>query len=307
MWKAQAPSNIALIKYMGKKDATINLPLNPSLSYTLKNFYTKVTLEQIEAKDDIWEPLNTKDNVILSLAQSQIDRFLNHLKRMKQIFAVSGNFKVCSANNFPKGIGLASSASSFAALTKCALTAFAELTQKPPLSINQQANIARLASGSSCRSFYAPWCLWDEDRVMRVPTHYKELLHYPVIFTNSEKKISSSNAHLMIQTSPNFTGRQARATQRLQKLLPALQKGAWQEIYQICRAEFLDMHNLFATSNPPFSYITPSCNELLQQIDAEWRITKDGPIVTMDAGSTVHLLFRQDQAKILNRYKSEYK
>ena len=58
-WLATAPANIALIKYMGKLDSNNNLPSNASLSYTLKNLVTKVSLELSNNAQDSWEPLIT--------------------------------------------------------------------------------------------------------------------------------------------------------------------------------------------------------------------------------------------------------
>lgn len=309
LWKATAPSNIALIKYMGKSDASSNLPVNASLSYTLEDFFTTVTLQQIDAIDDTLEAFEIihGDYKLLALSHEQISRFLNHLKRIKKIYDFQGSFQVSSANNFPQGVGLASSASSFAALTKCAIIALSEITQKKMLTNSEEANLSRLASGSSCRSFYSPWCLWDNDKVVEIKTFYPKLFHQAIVFDKKAKLISSSSAHARVNTSSDFTGRAERANNRLTMLIPALQTGDWQQIYSICREEFMDMHNLFATSVPSFSYITPECEKLLKKIDTFWQQEKDGPLVTMDAGATVHLLYRQDQERFLNKNLWEIK
>lgn len=90
------------------------------------------------------------------LSSQAQERFLQHLARIKAYFNYSGSFVVRSSNNFPTSSGLASSASSFAALTKCAALALSELTSQPLPAIEEQARLSMLGSGSSCRSFSLP-------------------------------------------------------------------------------------------------------------------------------------------------------
>src|SRR4051794_2012889 len=117
-WLAQAPANIALIKYMGKKDEGGNIPDNASLSYTLPHLLSTVKLETHSLKKDIWEPLNIPGALQFTLPLQGQQRFIDHLQRIKNYFGFTGNFLIQSSNNFPHSTGLASSASSFAALTK---------------------------------------------------------------------------------------------------------------------------------------------------------------------------------------------
>jgi len=136
-WLAQAPANIALIKYMGKSDENSNLPDNSSLSYTLNNLQSTVTLDVFPGKKDIWEPLLIPGGSGFNLSKEGQNRFIEHLVRIKSNFNYQGSFLIQSSNNFPHSSGLASSASSFAALTKCACLALSELTHKETLSIDE--------------------------------------------------------------------------------------------------------------------------------------------------------------------------
>lgn len=304
IWEAQAPSNIALIKYMGKQDAKRNLPDNASLSYTLDKLITTVILEPIESEQDRWEPLvSSSGDHPISLTQLAVDRFLQHLNLMKQQYEYTGSLIVRSKNNFPQGVGIASSASSFAALTKCAVLALSSLTDRQPLSDQAQAQLSRRGSGSSCRSFYRPWCLWEEDEVSVVTTPYPCLIHQVVLVDCEVKLVSSSEAHQRVRTSPHYAGRPARAQSRLINLLEALNTQAWDRMYEICYAEFMDMHRLFETASTPFSYMTTRCKDLLEAVATYWREKKDGPLVTMDAGATLHLLYRPDQDKLAQTFK----
>src|SRR3990167_362850 len=199
-WLGQAPSNIALIKYMGKQDDTQNLPGNSSLSYTLNDLVSNVSLEMYPGKQDFWEPLHTPGSSEFTLSQTAQDRFLQHLAFLKQEFRYTGAFIVRSCNNFPHSSGLASSASSFAALTKCAVLALCELTGVPLPSTEFQAHLSRRGSGSSCRSFYSPWALWDGDKVSDVELPYEQLLHEVIIVSHDVKKVTSSEAHRRVKT-----------------------------------------------------------------------------------------------------------
>lgn len=305
-WFAQAPANIALIKYMGKKNPEKNIPGNPSLSYSLDNLLSNVTLEESTGKKDIWEPLTIPGAQPFSLSTAAQERFLQHLARLKTYFNYSGSFIIRSSNNFPHSSGLASSASSFAALTKCAALALSELTQRPLPSIEVQAALSREGSGSSCRSFFSPWALWDDETVKAIQLPYMQLIHEVIIISQTEKDVSSSAAHQRILTSPNYATRSDRASQNLKLLLAALNAQDWTTAYQICWREFQDMHQLFSTCAQPFSYMTDKSNAALNTLQDLWQRNGDGPIVTMDAGPNIHLLYRMDQAEMAVQFRKDY-
>jgi diphosphomevalonate decarboxylase len=305
-WFAQAPSNIALIKYMGKTDPSQNLPSNPSLSYTLPNLLSYVELKTFAGTQDYWEPLEIPGYKIIELKPQAQERFLAHLQMLKDFFNYQGHFLVRSSNNFPLGSGLASSASSFAALTKCACQALSELTGKHVPDILKQAQLSRLGSGSSCRSFFSPWALWDEQHSTELELPYEHLIHHVIIINEQEKEISSKQAHLAVQTSQNFRFRPERAKERLKMLIAALNQLNWKRAYEICWDEFMDMHLLFETASHPFKYISEASHQALDDLQVFWRQHQDGPIVTMDAGPNIHLLFRPDQKELAQFYVQEY-
>lgn len=305
-WFADAPANIALIKYMGKKDAAKNLPDNPSLSYTLNNLLTYVTLELHSGTTDVWESLDIPGADKLNLSTTAQARFLHHLSRMKALFNYNGNFIVRSNNTFPHGSGLASSASSFAALTKCASLALSELTHSALPSVETQADLSRQGSGSSCRSFFSPWAVWNEERVEPIALPYETLSHEVIVIDRTEKNVSSSEAHRRIRSSQLYADRSLRATKNLASLLAAFRAQNWHDAYQICWQEFQDMHALFSSCDEPFSYMTTATCKVLEQLQTFWHEEEDGPIVTMDAGPNIHLLYRLDQGELAYRFKQKY-
>jgi len=300
-WFTQAPSNIALIKYMGKTDYQQNLPTNPSLSYTLPALLSYVELEQYSGHQDHWEALHIPGFKPFNLSNASQKRFLHHLSLIKDFFHYEGSFIVRSANNFPLASGLASSASSFAALTKCAAQALSELCQQALPDTETLANWSRRGSGSSCRSFYSPWALWDEQHVSAIDLPYSNLMHHVIIISHAEKTISSKTAHLAIQSSPAFLYRPGRARERLKDLMVAMKKQDWHKMKTICWEEFTDMHDLFETSSPSFRYINDKSKAALHMLTTFWETEQDGPIVTMDAGPNIHLLFRADQKDLRDK------
>lgn len=303
-WYKTAPSNIALIKYMGKLNTSSNLPTNASLSYTLAHLTTAVKLSLSNNAADHWQPFEGDENFQLNAGSQQ--RFLAHLAMLKKQYQFTGSFLVQSRNNFPLGCGLASSASSFAALTACALSALTELTQQKAATIQQQAQLSRLGSGSSCRSFYQPWCLWQQEQVEPLTLPYQKLIHQVVIISDVEKTISSSQAHKMVLSSPAFEGRIERVEHRLNALIQALQQENWSEAFQYVWDEFIDMHQLFQTAADPFDYMTKPCRNLLKQLQDFWMLHGNGPLVTMDAGPNIHLLYRPQDVELKQKFEHQY-
>ncbi|GAB4391608.1 MAG: diphosphomevalonate decarboxylase [Gammaproteobacteria bacterium] len=296
IWRHTAPANIALIKYMGKTDASSNIPTNSSLSYTLNNYLTTVELEL--AEHDQWQPWNEQNPFNIALTETAQQRFIKHLQFIKKQLNCPAHFIIRSTNNFPANCGIASSASSFAALTKAAVQAICELKQIPLLSIEQQARLSQQGSGSSCRSFYSPWCLWQGDNVKPVDLAYKELDHAVILVNAGTKAVSSSSAHQRVTTSLLFSNRVERAEQRLTILLDMLSQSHWKDAFQIVWEEFWDMHALFETARPSFGYMTADSMKVLQYVRDCWQQYKDGPLTTLDAGPNVHLLFRPDQQSL---------
>ncbi len=307
IWRAHAPSNIALIKYMGKSDQEKNRPTNTSLSYTLSHLRSVVELELTGDTDRgaLWEPLPSYEGKALSameLSEKGQARFLEHFTRIKKMFPEvcrdQHQFTVRSANDFPADCGLASSASSFAALTKVALLAFADLSKTELPSPEKAADLSRQGSGSSCRSFFTPWSIWDEDGARAVPELENLTFKHQVIVVDEAKKaVSSSEAHRRVVSSALFTWRPERAEARVRDLLRALKAQDLASAFEITWAEFWDMHALFETSRPSFGYMTEGSLAALRFVRGQsWEKCGRGPLVTMDAGPNVHLLYAVDDS-----------
>lgn len=314
MWiEASAPSNIALIKYMGKTDAVSNKPTNVSISYTLDELKTFVRMQKVESlTEDVWFPYVRPDLMPIQLSEKGTKKFLNFFQLLKKEFRLKGFYQIESANNFPSDCGLASSASSFAALTRCAHEVYLSESQGAikvnPYTAKELSKLSQKGSGSSCRSFFTPWGLWHESGAEEIKLNVSDLKHMVILCDESIKTVSSSDAHTKVLTSDLFKGRPERANLRFQELVSALRKTddefgtQWKNIFSICWNEFWDMHTLFHTSKPPFMYMNGHSQKALVDILNFWEKSGDGPIVTMDAGSNIHLLFRNDQADLYENY-----
>ena len=300
-----APSNIALIKYMGKTEASGNHPTNSSLSYTLEYLRTFVRLTP--AEKDHWKLLRREGLETMELSAKGQERFVKHFQNLKRLWNVQENFLIESANNFPSDCGLASSASSFAALTLAAARTFQKINpQSWGEDMKKLSELSRQGSGSSCRSLFSPWALWQAEYAEPIKLEYNNLHHIVIIVEAGKKEVSSSEAHKLVATSPRFEGRVERAEIRLKDLIHALRFQDWNLAVQICWDEFMDMHRLFETSTPPFSYMNEDSKIVLQELQKKFASRGDGPIVTMDAGANIHLFFRQDQKKEFAAYKENF-
>lgn len=299
MWiESSAPSNIALIKYMGKTNANLNAPANSSFSFCLENLRSFVRIKKNnELTVDSWKPLIRENLWPIELSEKGREKFLVHLSFLKKEFRVEGFFDIESANNFPSDCGLASSASSFAALTLAVhdwVIKTSEVTKMPYLA-KELAKLSQKGSGSSCRSFFSPWALWHARGAESILIPYESLKHQVLMCDIQIKQVSSSEAHSRVVTSDLFPGRVERAEARLVKLIEALRAQNWKQAFEICWNEFWDMHTLFHTSSPGFIYMNEGSMKALKMLHHNWMMNGDGPLITMDAGSNIHLLYRPDQ------------
>ena len=305
VWRAEAPANIALIKYMGKVDLHENQPSNDSLSYSLDHLITRVELAPSFSGQDQWQPLKEEGFEPLELSTSGTERFLKHLDFLKSQLQLPGHYIIRSANNFPSDCGLASSASSFAALTKAAhelaLERSLDREAAEAITTHELAQLSRRGSGSSCRSLFSPWALWRAQGVEGIKLPYSYLHHQVVLLEKGKKAVSSSEAHKRVTSSELFQGRANRAEKRLQQLLESLNQQQWQQSCELVWADFWDMHALFETSKPVFGYMTKGTMAVLEVVREVWQKEKDGPMTTMDAGANVHLLYRPDQSSMAQR------
>ncbi len=303
---AKAPSNIALIKYMGKEDPVLNLPANPSISLTLDSLctMTEVTLGERHggAVQAELSPVKVHNTVETQLSELAIQKIIHHTKRVIDCLVPEperGLFhdktiEIRTTNSFPMGSGIASSASGFAALTLAIAKLCKEVFGKTnpglnPISMTLLSQISRQGSGSSCRSFEGPWVLWENQSACKIESRLPPLTDLILLVRTQPKKISSSQAHELVKTSPLWEGRVNRVREKIKLLQAALVQDDLAAVSKIAWSELWEMHSLFHTSRETFTYFEPATLQALKWIQPEL-IGKTPPIVTLDAGPNVHFI-----------------
>jgi len=282
---AVANPNIAFIKYWGRVDDVLNLPANPSLSMNLSALTTVTT---VEFRPGLADDTVTIDGVAATGLPRQ--RVVAHLDRVRALAGIDARAWVSSRNDFPAGTGLASSASAFAALTLAACRAAGLDLGEPALS-----RLARLASGSACRSVPGGFGLWEGDaddtsfaRQVAPPSHW-DLHDVVAVVCRQHKAVGSYDGHALAASSPFYRARLAAVPEWLAVVRAAIDARDLADLGPVAEADALAMHGVMMTSSPSLLYWRPATVEVLRAVRA-WR--GEGLVVyfTLDAGPNVHCL-----------------
>lgn len=283
-----APTNIALIKYWGKRDQAINLPMTNSLSLTLPDFGTTTTLsfneqgyDQLILNDQL---LPTSDPAAHRVSQF-LEIFRPYTKRYYQINTV---------NNIPTAAGLASSASGFAALTLALDKLHGWGLSQQTLSI-----FARLGSGSACRSLWNGFVVWQMGKRCDGADSYGEPLAdawpelcFGLILVDSQQKRLSSRQAMQqtIQSAILYRNWPAQVAADLAQMTQAIRRKHFDTIGQIAEENALTMHATMMSARPPIVYSTSQTWKAIEQV---WQLRCQGiPVYfTQDAGPNIKLLF----------------
>jgi diphosphomevalonate decarboxylase len=283
---ALAHPNIAFIKYWGNRDETIHLPLNGSLSMCLDGLYTTTTVTFSPTLPA--DTLTLDGNIIEGAGLLRVQAFLNAVRRLanKVIYA-----QVESANNFPAGAGIASSASAFAALALASTRALSLHLPERDLS-----RLARLGSGSACRSVpggFVEWQVGESDldsyAFSIAPPDHWNLLDLIVIVNRAHKATGSAAGMALAHTSPLQKQRVAQAPQRLDYCRQALLACDFAALAEVMEIDSKWMHAVMQTSTPPLHYLLPATEELLDNV-LGWRSEGHAVCATVDAGPNVHVI-----------------
>jgi diphosphomevalonate decarboxylase len=225
------------------------------------------------------------------------DRVVAHLDRVRALAGIGARAQVCSRNDFPVGVGLASSAAAFAALSLAASAAAGLELDQPALS-----RLARLGSGSASRSVPAGFTLWDgEDdeasfsRQVAPPDHWA-LCDVVALTSHAHKSVGSDDGHALAWTSPLHTARLAAIPALLEKVRGSIERRDLQSLGETSEQDALLMHGVMMTSSPSLVYWEPSTVAVLHAVRA-WRKAGLGVYFTMDAGPSVHCICHAADAR----------
>lgn len=301
--RAKACSNIAIIKYWGCADPEMNIPLNSSISITLEKLYT---VTEVEFSSRFYrDEIRIDGERICGDDRRRIVDFLNFIRNMK-----GRNIKarVNSTNNFPRGAGLASSASGFAALAAAACDAIG-------LHVNgrELSKIARVGSGSAARSIYGGFVELvagkDHDGCFAyqlAPPSMMKIRDLILIVSRDKKSVSSKEGHRIAVTSPLCECRIRIVRSLLPELRSAIMRRDFDKIGEIAERDAMMMHSVMMTSSPPLIYWSGETLEIMRKV-VEMRDEGIKAYFTVDAGANVHVLttpsYESEVAERLNKYE----
>lgn len=295
--KAKAYANIALIKYWGKKDESLNTPATPSISLAIDCLSTETTVTSIKAKND---QIFLNGEKADSTSTKRISRFIDIYRKKKML---TGSFRVESSNSFPTAAGLASSASGFAALAK-ALSAFVRKTQTD-MDISR---LARMGSGSAARSVtgglsHLPIGMNPASRLLRTPDEIDWGMVIAIAETD-KKKVASRSGMKLSESSPYYNAWIRQASKDCKAMLGLVEKDDFAAIGELAEANALAMHACMISARPGIVYWSPATIRLM---DACRRYRESGLecYFTIDAGANVIFISRlKDIRKLVQRLRS---
>ena len=293
---AKAPANLAFVKYWGKQDADLRIPTNNSISVNLSNAQTITSVDFDANLDD--DQLFVDDiNILLETNFSK--RVFHHIDRMRRKASVSLKAKIHTRNTFPTDVGIASSASGFAALTVATCAALSlDFTEK------ELSEMARLGSGSACRSIpdgFTEWIASDSNNhsyaVQIAPADHWDLNIVTVVVSKQAKQLSSTSGHALALASPFFKTRLDSLPFRLDTVRSAILERDFETFGRETELEAISFHSIAMTSPIQSThswmsgayYWLPDSLELILSVQ-QWRRNGLGVYFTLDAGPSVHLI-----------------
>ncbi len=314
-----APSNIALVKYWGKKEHQI--PANPSVSFTLNTCktITQLTFTKKENTENFSFDLlfegQPKEDFKPKIQKffERIERYCPYLKNF--------HFSIDTRNTFPHSSGIASSASGMAALAMNIMSL--EKSLNPEITdtyFYQKASfLARLGSGSACRSIKGEVVVWGNHAAVEgssdlfgvefpvaVHSNFKNYQDTILLVDKGEKQVSSTVGHDLMHNHPYAQQRFQQAHDNLSQLKTVLEIGDLDTFVQIVESEALTLHAMMMTSMPYFILMKPNTLEIINRI---WKFRRSSNIpicFTLDAGANVHVLYPEnDSVEVLQFIKNE--
>lgn len=299
---AEARANIALIKYWGRIDHELNLPVTSSISLTVDKLVTRTTV--------VADPALKADELTINGATQSgapLARVARHLDHLRKRAGSTARCRVVSENTFAASAGMASSASAFAALTLAGFEALgAKVTPK------EQSAFARLGSGSAARSIFGGFVEWHAGKTHDAsfaepiaPAGHMDLHDVVVVLSEGEKKVGSAEGHGLADTSPLHAGRVARVPDLLREVREGIRARDVDRLGAAAEEDAILMHAVMMTSRPSLLYWTDATMRGLHAV-REWRAQGLKVYATIDAGPNLHLLcMGRDAREVEKRAREE--
>ena len=315
----RSPSNIALVKYWGKHGR--QLPRNASVSLTLDGAATDTTLHYAARQYADERPIDleltfegkSEDN----FARKTLDYFASLLEVYPFLRQLS--FRVETSNSFPHSAGIASSASGMSALALCLVSLeerlFEPLADRDTL-LRKASYLARLGSGSACRSVYPRAAVWGKSDAVdgssdefALPVDLSDTFagyHDDILLiSRSPKAVSSRAGHGLMEGNPYATARYQQADRRLVEMTRVLRSSDTEKFGQLLESEALTLHALMMSSMPSYTLLEPNTLEVINRIYEFRRETHTPVYFTLDAGPNIHLLYPDSVADTTKHFIRE--
>ena len=312
----RSPSNIALVKYWGKRGK--QLPQNPSISFTLSECCTE-TFVQYEKADGFGFKFffEGQENPAFG---AKIEKFLMDNQAFFP-FINQLHLKVESRNTFPHSSGIASSASSMSAFVM-GLIEIENLLVGPSTgsgTLTKASYFSRLASGSAARSVFPAMALWGKTEAYEgssdeyavslandIHPVFKTYRDSILIVSGETKAVSSRAGHGLMEGNPYATARYAQANENTKNLLSALKSGDLDNFINITESEALQLHALMMCSNPSFILMKPNTLRIIEEVRNFRNETHIPLCFTLDAGPNVHLLYPESEAEKVEHFIKDH-
>ena len=296
------PSNIALIKYWGKYADQI--PANPSISYTLNHCKTNTSMEFIaDGAFSVQTFLAGNEEVKFA---EKIEKYFKNIEQYLP-WILKGKYIIRTENTFPHSSGIASSASGFGAIAKCLMALDASFTGKnsEEESLRKASFLARLGSGSACRSLYNGLVVWGKtDEVegssdlfgvqypdAEIHEVFKSFNDWVLLIHEGQKSVSSTVGHGLMNTNPYAGRRFQEARENFVPMKEILKNGDMERFIKLVEHEALTLHAMMMMSDPAFILMKTGTLAVINKIWDFRRETGLSLFFTLDAGANVHLLF----------------
>lgn len=290
---AEAPANLALVKYWGARDLDRGVPNHPSLSMTLSRCRSRCTVETREGGDD--EVLRVGAEGEGRPAPEEFAApVLRHVRRLRREAGGGPAVRVAARNNFPTGAGLASSASGFAALTLAAARAFGLELGAQGLSIRARCS----GSGSAARSTLGGYVEWPVGgkrkmegpaRQLAPPEHW-DLRNVVALVDTGPKEVPSRAGHERAASSPHYEKRLELVPDRLEAVREALRDRDLGRLGPVAETEAVELHLVAMSSRPPIFYWSPGTLQVVHAVRDLRAAGAAEAYFTIDAGPNVHVL-----------------
>lgn len=297
---ARAHTNIALIKYWGKANPSLRLPLMSSLSLTLDAFYTDTFISKANKMEFV---LNGKRQ-----NGKAAERVFAYVKKLQQHFGLSGKLKIESTNHVPTAAGLASSSSAFAALAASFCSFYDLKINKKELS-----RLARLGSGSACRSVFGGFVVWqkghDNDSSFAYPLDEQPKMDLQLLAVEVDakpKKLSSTNGMEHAKTSPFYQIWLDRNDSEMQAMIAAIKANDFTKLGSLAELNANEMHAINLTSQPEFTYFEEKTIRAIKLVE-KLRAQGIECYYTIDAGPNLKILTQLKNVKDIEKnFLSEF-